>query len=76
MNIGSVCLIFQNAFAFPQGNFLLEQYLVKTQKYSGILGRLTLYSFIPYFSWFSLILYWHPNLGRCENRWKCVQILL
>ena len=77
MNIGSACLIFQNAFAFPQGIFLLKQHPVETQKYSGILGRLTLYSYIPYFFWFLLILYRvRPNLGRCENRWKCVQVLL
>ena len=77
MNIGSACLIFQNAFAFPQGIVLLKQYPVETQKYSGILGRLTLYSYIPYFFWFLLILYrLRPNLGRCENRWKCVQVLL
>ena len=77
MNIGLACLIFQNAFSFPQGIVLLNQYPVETQKHSGILDRLTLYSYIPYFSWFLLILYWvHPNLGRCENRWKCLQVLL
>lgn len=44
MNIGSTYLIFQNAFAFPQGIGLIKQYPVEMKKHSGILGRLTLYS--------------------------------